>query len=352
MAQKLNIHAALNGAIKKLQPRSRDVLALRFGFDRPETLTLAAIGEKYGITRERVRQLEAAAIAEITRKLKAAGVTEQFVRLASAALAETGGVRREDVLLDALRESMGVGGKPALARNRVRFLLESSNAFGYVPEDNAWHAFWYAAKKDRDRAAGAVARLAALFTGQRAVLAGAGAGAAERIIRECAKEEGLAFSVAAQYAAISKRFGTNAYGDFGLTGWPEIRPRTARDWSHLVLRKVGKPLHFSEVSRLVNKMRKERNVHHQTVHNELIKDERFVLVGKGMYGLREQGYVPGVAREVIHRLLKTHGPLPSREVVKRVLQERFFKPQTVLINLQNKKHFVRLDSGEYTIREA
>jgi len=88
------------------------------------------------------------------------------------------------------------------------------------------------------------------------------------------------------------------------------------------------------------------------VHNEIIKDDRFVLVGRGIYGLQEFGILPGTAREVIAHFIKREGPLSSTEVVKFVLQKRFFKEGTILINLQNRSFFKRLEDGRYTLSEA
>ena len=90
----------------------------------------------------------------------------------------------------------------------------------------------------------------------------------------------------------------------------------------------------------------------QTVHNELIKDPRFVLVGRGMYSLKEFGVMPGTAREVMARLLKDNGPLTPDDLMKLVLSERLLKKNTVLINLRNRKHFKRLEDGRYTVNFA
>jgi hypothetical protein len=90
----------------------------------------------------------------------------------------------------------------------------------------------------------------------------------------------------------------------------------------------------------------------QTVHNELIKDERFVLVGRGLYGLREFGLMPGTAREVIAYVLEEKGPLHPKDIVKLVRDQRMIKDATIMINLQNKKHFTCLSDGRYCLREA
>ena len=55
----------LAGALEKLNPRMRRVLALRFGLDGELPQTLEEVGTQLGITRERVRQLETRALREL-----------------------------------------------------------------------------------------------------------------------------------------------------------------------------------------------------------------------------------------------------------------------------------------------
>jgi RNA polymerase primary sigma factor len=62
-----------------LKPKEAEVLALRFGIDADRVQTLAEIGERFAVSRERVRQIETAAI----RKLQVHGLAEHlrdFVR--------------------------------------------------------------------------------------------------------------------------------------------------------------------------------------------------------------------------------------------------------------------------------
>ena len=75
----------------------------------------------------------------------------------------------------------------------------------------------------------------------------------------------------------------------------------------------GLILNFREISEAINRTNfVGRAAHPQTVHNELIKDPRFVLVGRGIYGLSEHGFKPGIAREIISQILKEEGPLPLK----------------------------------------
>ena len=86
-----------------------------------------------------------------------------------------------------------------------------------------------------------------------------------------------------------------------------------------------------------------------TTHNELIKDPRFVLIGRGLYALAEWGYAPGVVRDVIRDLIVAEGPLKKEEVVERVKKARFVKENTIAVNLNNPRYFKREKDGRYVI---
>ena len=55
------------------------------------------------------------------------------------------------------------------------------------------------------------------------------------------------------------------------------------------MRKHGSPMHFREATEAIAKTFGKK-VNDATCHNELIKDSRFVLVGRGLYALTEWGY--------------------------------------------------------------
>jgi hypothetical protein len=175
----------------------------------------------------------------------------------------------------------------------------------------------------------------------------------EDLFKNFLKAKNTPRGYAENYISISRRIHRNPYGDTGLREWAEIRPMTIRDRIYLVLKKKAEPLHFETIAKTINETRFDNRVAlASTVHNELIKDDRFVLVGRGTYGLTEYGYEPGTAKVVIKRVLQKHGPLKPNEVVLHVQKERLFKSNTVLINLQDKNLFKRLPDGRYHIREA
>ena len=155
------------------------------------------------------------------------------------------------------------------------------------------------------------------------------------------------------FLAISKLVDRNVFAEIGLVRWAEVRPRGVRDKSYLVLKKEGKPQHFRAIAQLINQAKfSDRKAHVQTVHNELIKDNRFVLVGRGTYALAEWGYRPGTVKQVIAELLREKGPMPREKLVAEVMSTRFVKPNTIILGLQDKSLFREVDGGRVGLKEV
>jgi hypothetical protein len=151
-----------------------------------------------------------------------------------------------------------------------------------------------------------------------------------------------------RWLSISKSIGKNPLGEWGPATSPNVKTKGVRDFAYLAVKKHGSPLHFREVAALIEKMFK-RAAHVATTHNELIKDSRFVLVGRGMYALREWGYTQGVVRDVIREALRKSGPMTKEQIIEKVLKERHVKPGTIIVNLQNQKYFKRGKDGRFSL---
>ena len=156
------------------------------------------------------------------------------------------------------------------------------------------------------------------------------------------------------FLTVSKELGRNVFGEIGLVSSAEVKPKGVRDKAYLVLKKEKQPKHFSEIAKLINVTGfSARKANVQTVHNELIKDQRFVLVGRGMYGLSEWGYRPGTVKEVLVDILKSSSkPLIKADLVAKVLDSRMVKENTILLNLQDSKVFSKREDGTYILRKA
>jgi len=110
-------------------------------------------------------------------------------------------------------------------------------------------------------------------------------------------------------------------------------------------------MHFSEIAKSIkNSEFKRKDVTTQAIHNELIKDKRFVLIGRGIYALESWGFDKGTVADVIAKVLKKASePLHRDEIVRRVLKSRQVKETTILLNLQSKPQFKRVAKATYTL---
>ena len=147
---------------------------------------------------------------------------------------------------------------------------------------------------------------------------------------------------------IAKEIDKNNFNEVGLIHWPEITPQGVRDRAYLVLKKTGEPLHFTKIADSINKMGlSDRQAYSQTVHNEVIKDPKFILVGRGTYALAEWGYEAGTVGDVIESILKkSKRPMSKKEILDEVLSKRKVKPTTVVLNLQRLSKVVRLENDK------
>jgi hypothetical protein len=151
-----------------------------------------------------------------------------------------------------------------------------------------------------------------------------------------------------RWLSMSKHIAKNPLGEWGKASSSNIKAKGMRDYAFLVLRKHGSPIHFREVAKQISKIF-NKEAHIATCHNELIKDKRFVLVGRGLYALAEWGYKPGVVKDVIRDILAQSGPLTKSDIIEKVLKERYVKENTILVNLQNPKLFKKDREGKYAV---
>ncbi|MEK7543054.1 MAG: sigma factor-like helix-turn-helix DNA-binding protein [Patescibacteria group bacterium] len=338
---KFNIDQFVTQLLANFSPKQRRVVVGRFGLKDGERLTLQEIGDEFGITRERVRQIEENAIQKLTPQVKEAAAS--FISDVKDKLKKAGGVRRNKEFMEDIEKDLGGIGLVKNAPQKLAFMFLIGGAPLYEKETDEMHDFWYSDEESKKKFSDFIKLVLKFFKSS----------GKEEILNKKAYLSEFPNFASQHFITISKNFGKNVFGDFGLRDWPEIEPKTIRDKAYLVLRRHGKPLHFENIAKFISSYGIDtHSAHIQTVHNELIKDGRFVLVGRGIYGLREHGYEPGTVKEVIARLLKKSGPLSSERVVKLVNEQRLLKENTILLSLQNKKNFKKLDDGKYHIYEA
>jgi len=321
MKNKVNYQKICQDLLSDLPSRQKEIISRRFGLNGLQKETLESIGKDLGVSRERVRQIQEVATEKIKSKLDK---YQKIFQLFLDYLQKFGHLKKEEILLSDL------GGENF--KNEVSFLLTLKKPFQKLGEDDDFYSLWFIDFNSFELAKKVIHSLFNQLQTIDIPIAFAKFNPPLYLEKE----------VLQSYLEISKKIQKNQEGLYGLRDWPEINPRGIKDKAYLVLKKIGKPLHFSKVADLIE------NAHLQTVHNELIKDSRFVLVGRGIYALSEWGYYPGEVKEVIMKVLKeAKKPLSKDEILKKVLNQRQVKENTVLLNLSNKKYFEKDSQGKY-----
>ncbi len=323
-----------------LNPRTREIVVNRYGLEKENRMTLEAIGKTYDITRERVRQIENFALASIKKSKEYKEHAFVFDELKQV-IKELGLVVSEDHLMKHLS-------KDPVVQNHINLYLALGDEFKKHKEDDHFHSHFTVDEKAALHIREALHKLYSSIDEEDLVSEEEIFNRFMNHLSEVVGEFKDNKDVIYRYLALSKVIGKNQLSEWGRTSSPHVKARGIKDYAYLIMRRAGRPMHFKEVASEINKTFGKK-AHVATCHNELIKDPRFVLVGRGLYGLKEWGHTGGVVRDVIAEVMKEAGrPLPKDEIVKRVLAKRIVKPNTVLVNLQNPKHFRKV-AGEYTL---
>ena len=326
--------------LSALPERSKEVLTLRFGLGKStKQATLEAIGQEYGITRERVRQIENHSLEAIRKSDEMKSEEVVFIEL-QGVIKDMGCVIAENDLLDAV-------GTTASIQNHVHFLLVLGEFFVQAKETPEFSARW---NVDKDVAATVEGALQDLYKNipddeilSEADLISKFLENLQDLNEEYKKEEMLK-----RWLSMFKNLDKNPLGEWGRVSSSSIRAKGIRDFAYLAMKRHGSPMHFSEVAKAIAELF-GRRAHIATCHNELIKDSRFVLVGRGLYALKEWGYKTGVVREVLKELIEREGPLTREEIIDRVKKERYVKDNTILVNLNDRTIFKRGANGTYSL---
>ncbi len=333
----------LGALLSSFPERSGVITRERFGVVDGTEKTLEEIGQAHGITRERVRQIVDVIMKRI-KEVMARETDHVLVRRVIDTVKNHGGIMAIDDLLEVIANSK-VSEKKALAallpafpgikigkETPKRKTIVTTDGFSMSDWEKLVSATIGLLQEAND--VQSLEDLYALYVKQ-----------SERA--DLSKE--MFESLLAPSAEIEK----NAFGRYGLSHWSAVRPRGTRERAHLILQVMKKPLHFREIARLIDEhglYKSGKKTHPQTVHNELIKDKRFVLVGRGTYALSDWGFRPGTVREVLKSILKEHEePMTREDLLKAVMKVRQVKRSTVIINLNS--FFTKVGKNIYSVSD-
>lgn len=328
----------VNSITQDINERAIAMIADRFGFGKKNPKTLGEIGGTYGITRERVRQIIKEAIHKVKHKSKNDDLFKTAEEKLNFVLEGKHGIITKENLLKMMA-------KEKEDENFINFILHCSDNFKVIEEEVEMEesvvlhhfdlGFW---KNIKEKAKDI------LHSHNKALHSDSFFEEFLKMHPELEKERLFNFLES------SKEIKRSVFEKWGIHNWKEIAPKGVREKAYLVIKEKNKPLHFREVAKLIDKHKlSKKKTHPQTVHNELIKDDKFVLVGRGTYALKEWGYQRGTVRDVIHEILiKSQEPLHQDEVVEKVLSVRNVKKTTIIINLN--KFFEKSGKQKYFVK--
>jgi len=326
--------------VSAVPKRSQDIVKKRFGLIGSRGETLEKIGADYGITRERVRQIVSDVVKNVAGKFSSQEFRDCEEKLVFT-IAESNGIIKEDMI----GHRLGLSDQREI--NAVRLLAEVSRKI-FISEDKGYIVkSWTLSKDIFPEVKGVILAAEQILQKEQRVFN------SEQIVK--ALQEKFPKKTSGEILAFletSAKIKKNRFGKWGMYNWNQINPKGTREKIYLVLKEKRKPLHFTEIANLIDEYKiGKRKAHPQTVHNELIKDDRFVLIGRGIYALSEWGYSEGTIKEVLKNILsEAKRPMEKEEILKQVFKVRQVKKATVMINLNNSKVFVKANN-QYSVRK-
>lgn len=381
---RLDVVDMIDKLFRELSEREQDILKRRFGLDKAKKSTLEEIGQTHQLTRERIRQIETGSINKIKKLDEIADVVSDLRTLVNQLLEDHGGMMDKEYLFDillmlAIDAEKSKGADNQVYRNHFNFILGRilDGDFSEVENSRFFNSSFRLHYQEFDHLEEIAQELLRkvknakrLFVTEELLQSMKELDSYKKHEPKLKGKDGLDLTKAlenhldpeeAKLANESKplysllramsEIGQNKFGHWGHRDWRDVKPKTINDKIYLVLKNNGKPMHYQDIGKTINTTGFDgKTVNTATVHNELILDDKYVLVGRGLYALKEWGYTKGTVADIIASILeKAKTPLTKKEITEQVMKQRMVKKTTIDLALMNKKRFERVSGGKYAL---
>ena len=347
----LNLPDVLRDLLLILGKNEKEVITKRFALSGGHSKTLEEIGRGITpnpLTRERIRQIQAKSLDTLHRGLKGSAL-KKVAALIRKKTEESGGIIREEkIVAEVLNE---IKDPSKLDGQIIRLLLSIDKEIKKRDKSDRYFCFWHLSHIKVSDIIRDTDSIISILNKKKNPMS------IETISRKLTPVSALGKSVEnlpqviREILEIDKRFKETEDGLWGLRKWRHVNPRSICDKIYIVLKKEKKPMHFVDIANLISKENFDKqNVTVQAVHNELIRFEPFVLIGRGLYALKEWGYAEGTVADIIEDILKkSRKPVSKQDIVNEVLNQRKVRISTISLNLQKHNHFVRVGRALYKL---
>ncbi len=342
---KLNLAEILEDIFLVLTDKEKNVIVKRFSLSNKPKMTLEKIGQEFSVTRERIRQIEKIALGKLKRTVQSTKLNE-ISALALELMNNKGGVSTETSLISEILNI--IGSSEDVDANIIRLALNITPELNKTEKSNKYYPFWRIADISESTVGILVDTGIATLNKNNDVIS---FDKLSKDVQKILKSKSINVEEATIISALEVDQRVKRLKDgFGLMSWRHINPRSIRDKAYIVLKDNKEPLHFIEIANKISEAGFDRKVvTTQAVHNELIRYDQFVLVGRGLYALKEWGFQKGTVADVIEALLAKKSPLSKQQIIDGVMKQRQVKKGTISLNLQKNAHFARVGRAMYSL---
>lgn len=341
--EKINLTEIIEDMFLVLTPKEKEVIIKRFSLDNKPKQTLEKIGQSFSVTRERIRQIEKIALGKLRRTVDNSKLS-LINKIAKEVLDTHGGLLIETRLVSEVLNR--IASSQSVDANIIKLALNINPDLVKMDKTNVFKPFWRLKSIALDTVKNVITKGISTLNKRNDVMSDSDI-AAE--LKPLLKDQSVEPAVILSALEVDKRVKRVKEG-FGLMSWRHINPRSIRDKAYIVLKKSTSPLHFVDIANKIAESGFDKKVvTTQAVHNELIRYDQFVLVGRGLYALKEWGFKKGTVADVIQDLLRKKSPMTKQEIIEGVLKQRQVKKGTISLNLQKNPNFVRVGRAVYKL---
>ena len=339
--REVSLKKIVDDLVLTLNEKEIKVINGRFGLGgRRETLS--SIGNRLGLSRERIRQIEKNALRKLTEKFTAnfsskVGQIEKIMK-------SNGGIIVVD---DMPAELTDLISNDTIGKNYLKLAMEISGVAEKIDIKNVTFEGYKLKTIKKEQILKTFTLVVSFFKKNNLPYK------IDDLIKEDAQIAKIERNMLESAINLSQDIVIAKNNLVGLRSWPSVNPRNVRDKIYYVLKTNGKPMHFKAITEQIREYKfDKKRVVQATVHNELIADKRFILIGRGIYALTDWGYSEGTVFDVLKNILSNaKSPLSIGEVVAEVNKCRKVKKNTIIINLQTKKCFKRTPEGYIYVKK-
>ncbi len=325
-----------------LSEKEKIIIKRRYGLGIKEYETLEKIGRTFNVSRERIRQIEAQALQKLKRHVVHTPI-KNIHQIGKKILEDAGGLIEEEKLYRLMEEKLPL--KPD--RHYLKLSLELDTEILQCGNTGYFKAHWklsYLSEKEIKRLSDDFVKM--LEKENKVLLLSE---ATKRLPESEKKYNETFFN---ELFEIDKRIKLVKEG-LGLRSWAHINPQNVREKIFYILHRETKPLHFRMIAKKMEEYAfDKKRVNKHTIHNELIRNENLIHVGRGVYALKEWGYEKGSVKDIIVNILKReHRPITKNELIEAVQKQRLVKESTVLLNFKELEGIERIGRNHYQMSE-